>query len=504
MINTTPRRLGLALAALAFAVAPQVAAQTVEKEVTASPYFQRSLWEITKTADASEVTLSCDQTFDVNYTVTVRKVARTGEHFPEGTIRVTNTTAAPVTITDLDDIVQASTNPAIQEPMDVTCPVAFPYVMAAGEVLDCTFEGHVLEPTEIQIRDLNEAIATFSGPVTASSGLIPFATQSMGQTDTCVHVEDDLFGLLSASSCPPAGTDAVFQYTMPVGPFGSSGVYNVVNTASFYGTDSGPGGAPDSPPLPGSASGEASWTVVATVECETGGCTLTQGYWKTHSEFGPAPYDNTWAELPGGLGASTLFLNTTVTWYNLFWTPPSGGNAYIQLAHQWMAATLNVLAGADAPAGGILATAQTLMTNNPGCRTGSCPASVRNQMRSLASTLDSYNNGTLPGGPEHCDGEPTAGARALVGDGATFALGRPMPNPTNGTSAIQFDVPEGAQVRMVVYDLTGREVAVLTDDYYETGTHEVVFDGGSLPAGTYIVRMSSGDFSDVTRIVLAR
>ena len=46
------------------------------------------------------------------------------------------------------------------------------------------------------------------------------------------------------------------------------------NTASFETTDTG-------------ATGEDSWQVIVTVACPTG-CTLTQGYWKTHSEYGPA------------------------------------------------------------------------------------------------------------------------------------------------------------------------------------------------------------------------
>ena len=83
-----------------------------------------------------------------------------------------------------------------------------------------------------------------------------------------------------------------------------------------------------------------------TIPCDFG-CTLTLGYWKTHSELGPAPYDDNWANLPSG--ASTELDSSGHTWYEVFWTPPKGGNPWYQLAHQWMAATLNVLNGAGTP-----------------------------------------------------------------------------------------------------------------------------------------------------------
>src|SRR4029078_469457 len=93
-----------------------------------------------------------------------------------------------------------------------------------------------------------------------------------------------------------------------------------------------------------------SWEVIVTVPCPTG-CTLTQGYWKTHSDFGPAKKsDPTWGLLPGGLGPNTIFYSSGQTWYQVFWTAPKGGNVYYILAHQYEAAVLNILSGADSTA----------------------------------------------------------------------------------------------------------------------------------------------------------
>ncbi|MDB9944466.1 hypothetical protein OAD26_00505 [bacterium] len=69
------------------------------------------------------------------------------------------------------------------------------------------------------------------------------------------------------------------------------------------------------------------------------GCTLTQGYWKTHSEHGPAAHpDEMWAEV-GGPDAG--FFSSGQSYLEVLNTPPKGGNAYYQVAHQYIAAMLN-------------------------------------------------------------------------------------------------------------------------------------------------------------------
>lgn len=140
-------------------------------------------------------------------------------------------------------------------------------------------------------------------------------------------------------------------------------------------------------------------SITCTYPCG-GGCSLTYGYWKTHSEFGPAPYDDTWAQLPDG--ASTEFFTTGESWHTILWTPPAGGNAYLKLAHQWIAVHMNMLNGASTPvevAEGYAAGQQLLedyaaliyIPNGP-------DKAAANQ---IASLLDSYNNGDI--GPGHCD-----------------------------------------------------------------------------------------------------
>lgn len=128
-----------------------------------------------------------------------------------------------------------------------------------------------------------------------------------------------------------------------------------------------------------------------------GGCSLTQGYWKTHSAYGPAPYDGTWA-MVGPDGEDTMFYGSGQTWYEVLWTPPRG-DAYYNLAHQFIAASLNALHGSDTTViDDALAQADELFQDfGP----GEFDRATRGEALALASMLDAYNNGDI--GPGHCD-----------------------------------------------------------------------------------------------------
>jgi hypothetical protein len=115
------------------------------------------------------------------------------------------------------------------------------------------------------------------------------------------------------------------------------------------------------------------------------GCTLTQGYWKNHPESWPDGYDP--EELLPILEA-----------------PPAGGNATLILAHQYIAALLNVAAGADDSAiADTLALAEAwFAAYSPDFTTAVHASTPEGQEAiALAEILASYNEGHI--GPGHCD-----------------------------------------------------------------------------------------------------
>jgi hypothetical protein len=60
------------------------------------------------------------------------------------------------------------------------------------------------------------------------------------------------------------------------------------------------------------------------------------------------------------------------------------------------------------------------------------------------------------------------------------------------------------RVRLVVYDLLGREVAVLVDEAQQPGTYQVTFDGANLSAGTYMYRLTAGSRAESQRMLLVK
>ena len=122
------------------------------------------------------------------------------------------------------------------------------------------------------------------------------------------------------------------------------------------------------------------------------GCTRTQGYWKSKpGVVWTAPYSRT-----------AMFFSSGLTWQQILETPPQKGNAYLILAHQYIAALLNRASGASAPG-----SLQTVINNattffSGGTNLDSCSGSDCETQKSWAGMLDTYNNGQYPGAPKHC------------------------------------------------------------------------------------------------------
>jgi hypothetical protein len=78
------------------------------------------------------------------------------------------------------------------------------------------------------------------------------------------------------------------------------------------------------------------------------------------------------------------------------------------------------------------------------------------------------------------------------------------PNPFNPTTSIRYQLPSASEVKLVVYDLLGREVAVLVDERRDAGVHEVRFDASHLASGVYMYRLQSGAFTQTRTLVVLR
>ncbi|MBD3170396.1 MAG: T9SS type A sorting domain-containing protein [candidate division Zixibacteria bacterium] len=78
------------------------------------------------------------------------------------------------------------------------------------------------------------------------------------------------------------------------------------------------------------------------------------------------------------------------------------------------------------------------------------------------------------------------------------------PNPFNARATINYDLPVDSDVRIDVYDLMGRRVSTLIDEYQQAGRHELSWDATDHSTGIYFYRVSAGDLSVTKRITLIK
>jgi hypothetical protein len=86
----------------------------------------------------------------------------------------------------------------------------------------------------------------------------------------------------------------------------------------------------------------------------------------------------------------------------------------------------------------------------------------------------------------------------------SFALEQNYPNPFNPNSNIRYQISEFRYIKLAVYDLLGREVAVLVNERKAPGKYEVNFDGSNLAGGVYFYRLQAGDFTQTKRLLLLK
>ncbi len=75
---------------------------------------------------------------------------------------------------------------------------------------------------------------------------------------------------------------------------------------------------------------------------------------------------------------------------------------------------------------------------------------------------------------------------------STIALNQNYPNPFNPTTVISYELPQTEQVRLDVFDITGRHIITLVDGQISAGSHQVTFDASRLSSGVYIYRLQAG------------
>jgi hypothetical protein len=87
-----------------------------------------------------------------------------------------------------------------------------------------------------------------------------------------------------------------------------------------------------------------------------------------------------------------------------------------------------------------------------------------------------------------------------------FELYQNYPNPFNSGTKIKYQIPKNELVTLKVFDMLGREVDILVDEYQEAGIYEVSFNGNKniLSSGIYFYKIYAGDYTSIKRMVLVK
>jgi hypothetical protein len=110
------------------------------------------------------------------------------------------------------------------------------------------------------------------------------------------------------------------------------------------------------------------------------------------------------------------------------------------------------------------------------------------------SDAESFTVTTVTSGKQSIDGQiPTE-----------YYLAQSYPNPFNPSATIGYGLPADAQVRITIYDILGRAIQTLVNENQSAGLHQVTWNAGDFPSGTYLYRIQAGDYSASKKMQLLK
>ncbi len=87
---------------------------------------------------------------------------------------------------------------------------------------------------------------------------------------------------------------------------------------------------------------------------------------------------------------------------------------------------------------------------------------------------------------------------------ASFELDQNYPNPFNPSTTIKFSLPKNGHVTLKIFDLVGREIAMLVDRELTTGRYEARWEANGVESGVYFYQIRAGEFTETKRLLLMK
>jgi hypothetical protein len=87
---------------------------------------------------------------------------------------------------------------------------------------------------------------------------------------------------------------------------------------------------------------------------------------------------------------------------------------------------------------------------------------------------------------------------------AEYSLSQNYPNPFNPSTSIKFSIPKAGFVKLVVFDILGREAAILVNEFKNLGQYSADFNASHLASGIYFYRIEAGDFTQTKKMLMIK
>ena len=85
-----------------------------------------------------------------------------------------------------------------------------------------------------------------------------------------------------------------------------------------------------------------------------------------------------------------------------------------------------------------------------------------------------------------------------------YKLNQNYPNPFNPVTNIKYEIPKAGKVRLVIFDMLGRKLQTLVNEYQNAGRYNIQYNAGKLASGTYFYEIQSGNYIEVKKMILLK
>ena len=85
-----------------------------------------------------------------------------------------------------------------------------------------------------------------------------------------------------------------------------------------------------------------------------------------------------------------------------------------------------------------------------------------------------------------------------------YSLSQNYPNPFNPVTKVKFQIPKSSFVKLIIYDLLGREITTLVNQQFKPGTYEADWDATNYPSGVYFYKLITDEFIETKKMVLIK